>query len=57
VDFCKDWVIIANGFLGVWCSQMTVDSSDDPTVVTVHMDDAGSRDWEWVESGVLTKEA
>jgi len=57
VDFCKDWVIISNGFLGVWCVQVTIDSSDDPAVVTVHMNGVGSQDGEWVESRVLTEEA
>jgi len=57
MDFCEYGVIISDGFLGVWCVRVTVDVSDDPTVVTVNMDNARSGGGEWVESRVLTEEA
>ncbi len=56
MDFCKDWVIVLDGFLGVWCVRMTVDSSYDAAVVAVHMYDTRSWNDERVESRVLAKE-
>jgi len=57
MDFCKDRVVIMDGFLGVQCVRMAVDPSYNPTIVAVILYDMRSGNGEQVESCVLAKEA
>jgi len=56
MNFCKDWVVIMDGFSWVWCVLVSIYPGNNTTIVAVDVYNTRSGNREWVESCVLAEE-